>query len=265
MQNIIESVSSICSAKAGCSLAEILRQLPGCKESEIVGVLNTLLGSNEIEIFKCDGQLFYHSVSTEEASVFGSLNDDEKILYSCIRSSGNAGIWSRDLKTRASLHQAVLSKCLKSLESKKLIKPVKSAKNATRKLYMLYELEPASEISGGPWFTDFELDSEFIDGLATMSSKLIRQSISSIDEICISPISAYSLSLDQILVMIVDSNICNTQLSIDNVKSIVERIAFDGLVQISGLDESSDEWSTIFNRPDSLSLFGSNIGASYKY
>ena len=31
-------------------------------------------------------------------------------------------------------------------------------------MYMLFDLEPAKELTGGPWYTEQELDSGFIEG-----------------------------------------------------------------------------------------------------
>lgn len=74
----------------------------------------------------------------------------------------HAGIWTKTLKARTNIHQTNINKYLKSLEGKNLIKSVKSVKHPTRKIYMLAELTPSIELSGGPWYTDNELDTEFI-------------------------------------------------------------------------------------------------------
>jgi len=49
-----------------------------------------------------------------------------------------------------SLPQA-LKKILKNLEGRQLIKSTSSISSKTRKLYLLFDLEPAKEITGGPW------------------------------------------------------------------------------------------------------------------
>ena len=36
------------------------------------------------------------------------------------------------------------------------------SQNKSRKLYMLFELEPSREVTGGAWYTDSQFDSEFI-------------------------------------------------------------------------------------------------------
>lgn len=42
---------------------------------------------------------------------------------------------------------------------------------------MLFELEPSSAITGGPWYTDSELDTEFIKLLMDACMKFIREKV----------------------------------------------------------------------------------------
>lgn len=62
-----------------------------------------------------------------------------------------AGLWTKDLKTRTNLQQAQLTKILRELEKRQLVKAVKSVASANRKVYMAFEVEPAREITGGAW------------------------------------------------------------------------------------------------------------------
>jgi hypothetical protein len=62
-----------------------------------------------------------------------------------------AGIWTKDLKNRTNLQQPQVTKILKNLDARGLVKSVKAVAHPTRKLYMLAELEPARELTGGSW------------------------------------------------------------------------------------------------------------------
>lgn len=42
-----------------------------------------------------------------------------------------------------------------------------------KKVYMLYELEPSTELTGGAWYTDNEMDMGFIESLSTQVYKYI--------------------------------------------------------------------------------------------
>ncbi len=62
------------------------------------------------------------------------------MIYQVIEKAGNKGIWTRDIKTATSVNQNTLTKTLKSLEGRHLIKTAKSVTSKSKKLYMLYEL-----------------------------------------------------------------------------------------------------------------------------
>lgn len=106
------------------------------------------------------------------------MNDDARLVYNTIRSAGNSGIWTKDLKKKTNLHTIVLNRTLKSLEQKQEIKAVKHVKYPTRKIYMLFNLSPSSEVTGGAWYTDQELDTDFIDSLKAACLKYIMSRVS---------------------------------------------------------------------------------------
>lgn len=58
-----------------------------------------------------------------------------------------------------------MNRCLKSLETKSYVKSVRNVKYPQRKIYMLANLQPSEEVTGGAWFTDGVLDGDFIRGL----------------------------------------------------------------------------------------------------
>lgn len=75
------------------------------------------------------------------------------------------GIWTRDIKIPTNIPQHTLTKILKILEQRSLIKSVRSVVSKSKKLYMLYDVTPAKEITGGPWYSDQKFDHEFVNEL----------------------------------------------------------------------------------------------------
>ena len=65
---------------------------------------------------------------------------------------------------KSGLPTQILSKIYKTLESRLLIKPVKSVLSKSKKLYIAYNLTPSRTLTGGPWYSedDREFDWEFI-------------------------------------------------------------------------------------------------------
>lgn len=110
--------------------------------------------------------------------MIGSMDTEEALVFRHIRDSNTEGIWTKMLKNRTGLHQTLMLKALKSLEGKGQIKSVKSVKNPTRKIYMLAHLTPSVELSGGPWYTDNELDTAFIMGLSNVCLQFIQDAVS---------------------------------------------------------------------------------------
>ena len=98
------------------------------------------------------------------------------------------------MKAKTELHQTVIDRCLKSLVQKQLIKSVKGVKvyrglfyficvyspplkYPTRRIYMMAHLEPSVELTGGPWYTDNELDTDFIRLLCSACLRFIRDRV----------------------------------------------------------------------------------------
>ncbi|KAL1976471.1 hypothetical protein VTN31DRAFT_2753 [Thermomyces dupontii] len=113
-----------------------------------------------------DNRLAWKLISQEDAERISSLNENERIVYNVIHSTGRTGIWIRPLGKRTNLHKSNLDKALKSLESKNYIKSVHNVRFPGRKVYMLADLAPAEDVTGGAWFTDGVLDAEFIGVLS---------------------------------------------------------------------------------------------------
>lgn len=161
------------------------------------------------------------------------LDPDEKIVYMCIKGADNRGIWTKDLKARTNLHQTVLNKVLKSLEvTKKLIKSVRNVKNPTRKVYMLVGLEPSTEITGGPWFSESELDVEFINELCRVCLRYIasKSFSSKPGHLRATGFTGYP-TLANVHEFIMSSGITSTDLGMEDVRMLLNRLVFDGDIE----------------------------------
>jgi DNA-directed RNA polymerase III subunit RPC6 len=67
-----------------------------------------------------------------------------------------------------------MTKILKILEQRSLIKSVRSVVSKSKKLYMIYEASPAKEITGGPWYSDQEFDHEFVLALSNFIVQTVK-------------------------------------------------------------------------------------------
>lgn len=139
------------------------------------GLLKILESSGDSSTDNNEKQILFAAITEQEAKKVSNMTADEAMVYSHVEAAGREGIWTKTIKAKTNLHQHIVLRCLKSLESQSYIKSVKSVKHPTRKIYMLYHLTPSIDVTGGPWFTDSELDTDFIDSLLIVVWKFIAQ------------------------------------------------------------------------------------------
>lgn len=101
--------------------------------------------------------------------------NDEQMIYNHIENAGVSGLWTKALKQRTQIVQTSITKSTKTLESKGLIKQIKSVKNPTQKVYMLSHLSPGEGVTGGPWHSEGELDMELVGVTADAVVHFIEQ------------------------------------------------------------------------------------------
>jgi DNA-directed RNA polymerase III subunit RPC6 len=96
-------------------------------------------------------------------------------VYSLIDEAGSEGIWTKAIKTRANLHDAVFRAAIKALESKHMIADMKSVEHPTRKMYIKASLQPSTRATGGSWYTDNELDEDFIETICKVLYQYVKK------------------------------------------------------------------------------------------
>lgn len=168
------------------------------------------------------------------------MSQDEALIYFHIEESGREGIWTKTLHNKTNLHHNVIARCIKSLEAQRYIKQVKSVKHPTRKIYMLSSIEPSVEMSGGPWFTDSEIDTEFIDNLVNViwrfavslsfPSAFKNLATGKVQESYPSNYRGYP-TVSKIHNFVVDSGITSVELTVGDIRSLCEVLVYDGKLE----------------------------------
>ncbi|ODV81969.1 34-kDa subunit of RNA polymerase III (C) [Suhomyces tanzawaensis NRRL Y-17324] len=222
---------------------EDLVKSTGMKLNDLVKFVQELLNHKLIKLVKQGEELKFQAVSMAEASKITQMSDDEAMIYSYIEASAREGIWTKTIKAKTNLHQHVVVRCLKSLENQRYIKSIKSVKHPTRKIYMLYNLQPSIEVTGGPWFTDSELDTEFIDSLLTV---IWRYAASITYPTAFQPLkpdtnilqATYPITfngfvnLDSIMNFITSNKITNIDLAISDIRSLCDVLVNDDKLEL---------------------------------
>lgn len=84
------------------------------------------------------------------------------MVYTFIEEAGSDGIWTRNIKNKTRLHDAVIRSIFKSLEKRKLISDFKSMEHPGKIFYIKASIQPSERSTGGPFITDNEIDEEFV-------------------------------------------------------------------------------------------------------
>ncbi|TFY74821.1 hypothetical protein EWM64_g9191 [Hericium alpestre] len=200
--------------------------------------INFMLGAGLLKLMKdAHNTLLYRAVQKGEMDIKKGLTGEENMVLGHIQAAANQGIWTKHLKAKTELHQTVIDRCLKSLVQKQLIKAVKGVdKNRTRKIYMMAHLEPSVELTGGPWYTDSELDTEFIKLLCSACLRFIKER--PVPDLSPSEQPLYAIGAGpgypttaQITNFLTKSKITETQLSEEHVEMLLNVLVLDGEVE----------------------------------
>ncbi|PRW59184.1 DNA-directed RNA polymerase III subunit RPC6 [Chlorella sorokiniana] len=210
------------------------KELPDVPVNDRAQAINALLSSLKLQILvnpADPSSHIYKANSIGDAARFKHLNAEDMLVYQCIQAAGNMGIWTRDMKQRTNLPQPKINKILKQLEERLLVKSVKSVQNASRKVYMLYELEPAKELTGGPWYGENAFDSEFISVLQEATMSYIK--------------SRSDATLSDIVRFIKETGISKQALQEDDVQRIINTLDYDG--KIEGMEVEDDDGDMVIH------------------
>lgn len=238
----------MCSQETGklFSQKELTSMLDNCSLSDLMQYVQELLDKNLLKLVKQNKELKFQAVDAAEAEKKSGMSSDEALVYSYIEASGREGIWTKTIKAKTNLHQHVVLKCLKSLESQRYVKSVKSVKYPTRKIYMLYNLQPSIDVTGGPWFTDSELDVEFINSLLTIVWRFTAERTypngfnnfsdeNGRDALYSSNVKSYT-TIEEILEFISESGISTEQLTKPDIRSLCEVLVYDDKLEKVSFD-----------------------------
>jgi DNA-directed RNA polymerase III subunit RPC6 len=199
-------------------------------------IINELIGQSRLTMSRIgtynsnSTELFYQLVSDAVAQQFHGLDVSARMVYQVIERAGNMGIWTKDIRIQTNIQQQALNKIFKALESRQLIKPVKSVVAKSKKLYMLYNLTPSKELTGGVWYSDLEFDHEFISELRSFILQCVRRLN-----------NGKGVTLREILEKMVQAKISRVELSHVEVSQLVDTLIYDYMVHEIGTSDVDHE------------------------
>ncbi|OQR96501.1 DNA-directed RNA polymerase III subunit RPC6 [Achlya hypogyna] len=201
------------------SFGEQYAKLPSC--------INRLVNESRVKILMQGTTLMYQLVPKEEAERMQGLSyvavnsnyhwGEHRAVLHEIEKAGNKGVWTRDIKSQTNLAEVTIRKIIRVLETRHLVKAVKSISQKNKKLYMLYDLVPSRDITGGPWYNEQEFDHDFIDTLSNFVCQFIR--------------AKGVVTLQQITDKVHESGIAKVSLGPEEMMSIVNTLIYDERIE----------------------------------
>lgn len=137
-------------------------------------VINGLIDDKLIKPVSLDGAA-WRLRTVDEARKYKDLSPEQDMVYALIDEAGSDGIWTKNIKSKTGLHDAVFRQCIKHLESKNMISDMKSVEHPNRKMYIKANLRPSERATGGPWYSNGELDLTFIEQITQICDSFILQ------------------------------------------------------------------------------------------
>ena len=114
---------------------------------------------------------------------------------------------------------------------------------------MLYDITPSKEITGGPWYSDFEFDHAFIAELRAFILMCIRRMKGGYGV-------GNGVTLKQIANKMIQANVSRVQLSLEEVQQLLQTLVFDHMVEKRGTTESGDTLYVASKPITTMSEFG---------
>lgn len=179
----------------GISNGDLSKLMSHISPQECVASINPLLQEGKIEVLMKGTTLIYrYKDPAKKQTVPKSADNEERIVYSIIEEADNKGIWIREIRSKSNLVMPHLNKILKNLESRKLIKAVKSVNASRKKVYMLYNMEPDRTITGGAWYQDQDFEAEFVDILNQQSLRFLQTKLENAKKLNDGPLATKKLA-----------------------------------------------------------------------
>lgn len=176
----------------------------------------------------------YKWVSAKNALRLAGLSAPERMAYDLIAKSKTDGQTKKDIKFRTNIqNNAELKAMLDRLLARNLIKEIKSVQAASKRVYILAELEASQSHTGGPWYgDDQEFDQEFIEAVYGFSKSFIE--------------GRNYVTVEEVTKFVAESGICNEPLADADMQKLMMTMLHDGQIErCVGDDEMGTEYYTV--------------------
>lgn len=223
------------SKPSGISNDDIKAHLSSVPPAVRVLAVNKLIQQEMLDILKRGEALIYRLKDpAKKSSAPSDMDNEERIIYNIVEEGANTGIWIRDIRVKSNLIMTQLNKILKNLETRKLIKAVKSVNASKKKVYMLYNLEPDRSVTGGAWYQDSDFEAEFVDVLNQQCFRYLQMRREAAKKLKEGPYAVQMKTLCTVADVhkfISELGISKIKLDEEDLETILKTVVYDGKAQ----------------------------------
>jgi len=187
------------------------------------------------------GGLVYKAQDPVLGKRLSELEHDEKKVYQTVADSKTNGTIASDISKKVGLTSRVVTSILGKLAKKNLVRSVKSVSKKNRNVWILYDLEPSEDITGGIWYRDNEFDKDFIDALYQKTFNYIEK-----QEV---------VSKKEIAIQLRSSGMTDADLKDENIQSILNMLIYDDKIEEYPSENkanplySKSDWQKVLKTP----------------
>jgi len=167
------------------------------------------------------GEVLWVKRNPEEARALEGATQEQLLVFQEVRKAGQKGIYKKDLKRSTGIVQGALTRALRSLETRKLVKAVKTIASKTMNLYVTYDVTPLREHTGGPWYEEQEFDSAFVEQVSSALRHLIQRKEND-----------GGASLIELHQTLMDLQATKQELEISDLRSVLQTLYWDGKIEL---------------------------------
>eukprot|EP01083_Nonionella_stella_P077245 210822_1 len=150
----------------------------GANQEVQLQMINLILKKGSVELLKdSQNKAMYRIIRQDIASKLKVCSQEERLVYNLIKETGNKGMWSRTIRMKSNIGGSnQITKILKNLMKRKLIKNVQTIAARNRKMYMLFDLDPARDVTGGAYYNGSDFDEKLVQNVYDSCQNYISSS-----------------------------------------------------------------------------------------
>jgi len=233
LQARIIRACGLCEDRGGIPQSELEAVLSMAQDAPskeaLMQALNGLIQSGRLVVCTShDGGLVFRLQSDEDAAKLHGLSSEDRLVYQEIEKSGSDGMLSKDLRVRTGVRAPQLTKVLKTLETRRLVQRVKSIKAKNQILYMLANIEPSLEVTGGAWYGEQrDFDHELVKQLQDVAMRFVASRLEGV-------------TAKQVHDFMVQQKVLNFELTLDDMRAILQTLVYDARLEQHVRDASGE-------------------------